>query len=198
MNLYRLKRIGLDLDNTIIDYQDAYLQISKIFKLKFTDYSKHKIKSDLVSSERGDYAWQEFQSQLYTIGLDFAKASKGIVKFLKYCKKKKIEVSIISHKTESTPAEFGSLKLREPAMRWLQRNKIVPQLIRKEDIYFCSTQQEKIRMINSLNIDLFVDDLDEILIHEDLNKNIIRIKYSPTQEHNSICNFQQLQNMLEH
>lgn len=198
MNLYRLKRIGLDLDNTVIDYQDAYLQISKIFKLKYTDYSKHKIKSDLVSSERGDYAWQEFQSQLYTIGLDFAKVSKGLMKFLTYCKKEKIEVFIISHKTESTPSEFGNLELRQPAMKWLQRNKIVPHLIKKEDVYFCNTQQEKIKMINSLKIDLFVDDLDEILIHEDLNKDTIRILFSPTQENNSICDFQQLQNMLEH
>lgn len=198
INFYRLKRIGLDLDNTVIDYKDAYLNISKIFELNFKVYSKHEIKSALVSSANGDYAWQEYQSQLYTKGLDFAKVSRGLLKFLNYCKKKKIEVFIISHKTESTPAEFGGLKLREPAMRWLQKNKIVPQLIKKDNIYFCSTQEEKIKMINSLKIDLFVDDLDEILFHDDLNKKIIRVLYAPKQKSNSICDFQELQNMLEH
>ena len=77
-NKKSITKIGIDLDNTIVDYDESYIQISKSLKLKVLTPSRETIKDFLQNSPKGDHAWQEFQSILYTSGLEYAQVADGL------------------------------------------------------------------------------------------------------------------------
>ena len=187
-----ISKIGIDLDNTIVDYDKAYIHISKSLNLNVSNTSRDAIKDFFKNSPDGDYYWQEFQSILYTSGLEYAQVPEGLLDFLNFCNDKKIEIYIVSHKTKTTPKEFGEIDLINPAINWLNVQKITPLKIRPENIFFCETQLAKIQKINQLEVDMFIDDLEEIIYHSSLHKSVEGILYSKTQKLNSINNFRDL------
>ncbi len=170
-------RIGLDLDNTIIDYTPAYRVIAARIGLprKFVD--RESIRPLLRRSEVDDMKWQRFQALLYTDGLAFAQPAAGLSDFLNLCAMLNVRVFIVSHKTATTPVQFGARDLRGPAQAWLMDRGIVPDHINLDDIYFCSTRVEKVQTIASLGCEAFVDDLIEVLEHPDLPIDIRRFHY---------------------
>lgn len=192
-----IKSVGLDLDNTLIDYTQAYSKIAEIFGLTIENFNKDSIKQHLTDNKKNDVEWQRFQSILYTQGLDYAKLAPGLLNFLKFCKTKSIKVSVVSHKTLTTPKKFGNLNLRTPALKWLKEQQLIPALISLEDIFFCSTKSLKIEKINQLKCEIFVDDLEEVLYDSSLNFNVKRVQFSNEVKNNSICNFEELIEMLD-
>lgn len=188
----KITKVGIDLDNTIVDYGESYIHILKSLKLEVSNPSRETIKGFLQNSPKGDYSWQEFQSILYTTGLKYAQVANGLFEFLNLCNTKKIEIYIISHKTNTTPEEFGGADLRIPAINWLNTHKIAPLKIRPENIFFCETQLAKIETINHLGVDMFIDDLEEVINHIKLNKNVEGILYSRGSKLNSINSFHDL------
>jgi hypothetical protein len=154
------------------------------------------IKKFLTENE-DDLKWQEFQSILYTKGLEFAKVAPGLIDLLKYCKKINLEIFIISHKTEKTPKIFGHMDLRTPALSWLEDHKITPNYIKYENIIFCDTKESKINKINELNCDLYIDDLDEIIGSTKLKNEISKILFSYDSKKNSISNFKEIIEILK-
>ena len=191
-----ITKVGIDLDNTIVNYGESYIQISKSLKLEVSNPNREIIKDFFQNSPKGDYSWQEFQSILYTSGLEYAQVANGLFEFLNLCNTKKIEIYIISHKTNTTPEEFGGADLRIPAINWLNTHKITPLKIRPENIFFCETQLAKIETINHLGVDMFIDDLEEVINHTKLNKNVEGILYSRGSKLNSINSFHDLTERL--
>ena len=171
------KGIGLDLDNTVIDYTPAYRATAARMGLppEFTD--RKSIRPLLRRSEVDDLEWQRFQALLYTDGLAYAKPAAGLRDFLNLCAELPVRVFIVSHKTATTPAQFGGHDLRGPAKAWLVDQGIAPDHINLNDIYFCSTRAEKVQKIASLGCQAFVDDLIEVLEHSDLPIDIRRFHY---------------------
>jgi len=121
--------------------------------------------------------WQRFQARLYTDGLAFAQPAAGLHDFLNLCATLDVRVFIVSHKTSQTPVQFGAKDLRAPALEWLLEHDIAPGFVRQEDVYFCSTREEKVQTIAAIDCDAFVDDLIEVLDHPDLPKEIMRFHY---------------------
>jgi hypothetical protein len=193
----RIMNVGIDLDNTLIDYREAYSKISKSMNLQLKETDKTTIKNYLTDSQNDDFEWQRFQSILYTQGLEFAETAPGLIDFLNYCKNNDVKVFLISHKTLTTPREFGSQDLRTPALDWLRRKNVIPDLVSLDNIYFCESKNSKINKIVSLKCDLFVDDLKEILNSEHLSSNTKKVLYSPVVSKNSICNFLELIQIME-
>ena len=171
------KGIGLDLDNTVIDYTPAYRATAARMGLppEFTD--RESIRPLLRRSEDDDLEWQRFQALLYTDGLAYAKPAAGLSEFLNLCAELHVRVFIVSHKTATTPAQFGGHDLRGPAKAWLIDQGIASDHINLNDIYFCSTRAEKVQKIASLGCQAFVDDLIEVLEHPDLPMDIRRFHY---------------------
>ena len=171
------KVIGLDLDNTVIDYTPAYRATAARMGLppEFTD--RESIRPLLRRSEDDDLEWQRFQALLYTDGLAFAERAAGLSDFLDLCAELPVRVFIVSHKTATTPVQFGGHDLRGPAKAWLVDQGIAPNHINLDDIYFCSTRAEKVQKIASLGCQAFVDDLIEVLEHPDLPMGIKRFHY---------------------
>ena len=169
-----LTRIGLDLDNTIIDYSNAYSVVAQDFDLPANCRDRASIRKRLRVSPPDDLAWQQFQAILYSQGLDHADPSVGLNEFLGECRSRGVRLFIISHKTSRTPAMFGAVDLRTPAMEWLVRHDIVPGFVKASDVHFCSTRAAKVQSIIDLKLGVFIDDLKEVLEDPRLPASLVR------------------------
>ena len=153
---------AIDLDNTIINYNAAFEMIAPRFGLP-RGSTRHAIRKSFKSEDGTDHLWQEFQSLLYTEGLNYAAPSPGLMEFLEFLKRSKVRVSIISHKTSKTQERFGALNLREPALKWLESHGILGKYLPNSSVFFSDTQDQKIDLILRENPNLFIDDLREVL-----------------------------------
>ena len=171
------RRIGLDLDNTVIDYAPAYRPVAKEMGLPQQLVDRESIRESLRKSEEDDEEWQRFQALLYTDGLAYAQPAPGLLEFLSMCDSIGVSVVIISHKTETTPERFGSRDLRVPAFEWLQTQGIVPTHVSPDGVFFCINRVEKVRKITELQCDVFVDDLTEVLKDQKMPDDITRFHY---------------------
>ena len=171
------RRIGLDLDNTVIDYAPAYRAVAKEMGLPQQLVDRESIRESLRKSEEDDEEWQRFQAHLYTDGLTHAQPAPGLLEFLQFCNSTDVEVVIISHKTEATPVRFGSRDLRSRASKWLYAEGIVPAHIAPAGIHFCDNRIEKVRTIAATECEVFVDDLTEVLTDPRLPRGLIRFRY---------------------
>jgi hypothetical protein len=169
-------RIGLDLDNTIINYVPAFSEVSG--KLGLGMVPDGIGFRDVVKSE-GPEIWQNFQSVLYTDGLAFAEPAPGVIKFLRFARENSIDLSIVSHKTPLTPTRFGGKNLRLPALRWLESHRIVPELVSPVCVHFCTTRAVKLSLISQLNFDWFIDDLARVLDDRRFPEKTVGFRYSP-------------------
>ncbi len=172
-------RIGLDLDNTVIDYSHAYSVIAENLGLPKGCRDRNKIRSFLRVSPPNDFEWQKFQALLYTEGLEYATPAANLLNFLEECLQQGVRVFIISHKTRRTSDRFGGHDLRLSAMKWLETHNVTPHFIQNTDVYFCSTREEKIHTINDLQIGVFLDDLSEVLTDPGLPASLIRWLFVP-------------------
>jgi hypothetical protein len=91
--------------------------------------------------------------------------------------KSEYDFYIVSHKTKRSPFKFGFKNLRKPAIEWLKKHKITPNFIKPNQIHFCSTQSEKIALINDLKFKYFIDDLEEIIFSDKIDKEISMIHF---------------------
>ena len=171
------RRIGLDLDNTVIDYAPAYRSVAREMGLPPELVDRESIRESLRKSEEDDEEWQRFQAHLYTDGLAYAKPAPGLLEFLRLCDSTGVSVVIISHKTETTPARFGSRDLRAPAFEWLDIQGIVPTHVSPDGVFFCINRVEKVRTIAATQCAVFVDDLTEVLNDPGMPSSILRFRY---------------------
>ena len=157
-----MRSIGLDLDNTLIDYTPAFPHVARSLEIPCPATRRH-LRDTL--REHDDEGWQQFQSLLYTDGLEHAVPAAGSLDFLRAAREAHLDTHIVSHKTITTPDRFGARSLRQPALAWLMRHDIVPALVIDPNIHFCATRDEKVEVIRSAGFDWFVDDLREVLEH---------------------------------
>ena len=173
------KIIGLDLDNTLIDYSKSIEIYSK--KYLGTSYSNVIQIRNALKNQGLDIEWQVAQSWIYTEGLSYAHLGEGAVELLDVSLQNSIPIHIISHKTANTPKEFGSLDLRNPAKAWIRRN-LESYGIDLSHVHFESTRAEKIERIKKMKITHFVDDLIEVLTDRQFPKTVMKYLYNPFEE----------------
>ena len=157
-----IRHIGVDLDNTLIDYSRSFTELGREFGFK-ENSTRESIRKELRRNDGADDVWQEFQSLLYTRGLEFAELAPYSRTFLKIARENNINISIVSHKSSTTQERFGGHDLRGPALEWLRKKELMPQIVDEMDVHFASTQNEKIEKVFNLKVDLFIDDLDEVI-----------------------------------
>ena len=89
------------------------------------------------------------------------------------------ELIIVSHKTKY-PYSGEKYDLHKAASNWLEVNKFFDKdglAIKRENVYFELTKEDKISRIEKLEISLYIDDLPSIL--QMIKPSIKRILYSP-------------------
>lgn len=98
---HRLK-IGIDLDNTLIHYDQAFRVGALELDLIPSDWQGDKkcLKDYLQKNEDGEKQWQKLQGQVYGRLISQAHIFDGVYRFLWRCRTRGIIVEVVSHKTE--------------------------------------------------------------------------------------------------
>jgi hypothetical protein len=161
-------RIGLDFDNTIACYDLAFQECARAlgYAPDHVLTSKQSLKDYLYSQNGGEQKWQRIQGKVYGKFIELAYLFPGFAEFLWLCRENGAEVFIVSHKTEYGHFDEEKISLRESALSWMQRRdffSIKHFALSRTNVFFESTREEKVARIRDLELDLFVDDLLEVL-----------------------------------
>lgn len=158
-------KIGFDFDNTIVCYDQAINILSKRLDLP-EDLNRNKLSiRDYLRSQNRENEWTEFQGALYGPGMQHAKLYDFFVENAIALKIQQHELFIISHRSKY-PYSGEKHDLHKYARLWLKNIFKTDQLICDSNIFFLETLENKIRKIEELKIDVFIDDLVEVIKHE--------------------------------
>lgn len=180
-----IKRImGVDMDNTIINYDRLMHKIA--LKKGYIGTNAKESKNDIRDIVRqlpdGENKWQELQAVAYGQMIMDAELIKGARRFFESCRKHKITVYIISHKTEFAGWDGKKINLRKAAMAWMEKNDFFEENgldLSRGDVYFKSTREGKIDMIERLGCTHFIDDLIETFSERKFPAGVKKILYDP-------------------
>jgi hypothetical protein len=156
-------RIGIDLDNTLIFYDEAFARAAIESSLLPADFrgGKSKLREAIRALPDGEQQWQALQGHVYGAGILEATLFPGAMEFLQSYKE--CEFFIVSHKTEFAHFDETRTNLREAATAWLRAQNIFSP-IPEANVFFANTREEKVLRIADLNLDWFIDDLPEVFL----------------------------------
>ena len=159
---------GFDIDNTLINYDSSALEYSRLIKIP-NQKSINSLRSYLLSQGSEEY-WTEAQSWIYTSGLATAGISQGAVEAIGKLVNTGFKISIISHKTEFGPIQYGKVPFRTAATEWLENSKLIEYFPNLHNVYFTNSIENKISVIRECELSHYVDDLLKIFVMDDYPK----------------------------
>jgi hypothetical protein len=175
-------QIGIDFDNTIINYDEVFCALAKRWGLIDQTFSggKQALRNAIRLLPEGEFAWQRLQGQVYGKGIGQAKMVSGFEAFLRRCRAEKCSVVIVSHKTEYGHYDPDRVNLRKTALDWMAAMGLFDDAyaIPFKNVYFESTREEKLKRIAALSLTYFVDDLKEVLTDPGFPPNVRRILFA--------------------
>jgi hypothetical protein len=166
-------KIGIDLDNTLICYDQAFLRVGQDEGLLPASFAGNKaaVKRALLAERPDGYLWEKLQGLVYGRRIDAASLFDGVTRFLELCRDRADLVAVVSHKTERAHHDPQLTDLRAAAVRWMEGHRFFESTglgLERGNIYFEGTRDEKVRRIAALGCELFVDDLAEVLAHAEM------------------------------
>ena len=177
-------RIGLDFDNTIANYDQAFPEVARILGYETNNLNatlnKRDLKLKLLKQPDGDTAWQKVQGLVYGKFIDLASLYPGVYEFVLRALASGHEIFIVSHKTELGHFDESRTPLRQAATTWLINQKLVgdsDSKIKLQNIFYAETRDEKINKMVELQLDVFIDDLDEVLSDRSFPKRTRKILF---------------------
>ena len=176
-------KLAIDLDNTIINYDDLFYKAAKnTLSIRSNIKNKENIKK-LIIKKYSEKKWTEVQSAVYSQRIFQSKIFPGFIteikKLSKYC-----EIFIVSHKT-LWPIYGKKINLHNKTKEFLKKKKISfckNSLIKNENIFFETTKEKKIKRIERIKPDYFIDDLESIL--KSIPKSINKILFNNKKNNN--------------
>jgi hypothetical protein len=177
--------IGVDLDNTLVDYHLAFAEAARALGFVEPGWtgSKRQLRSYLRQREGGESDWQTLQGQVYGRYMSHARLFDGVYRFLWRCRHRGISVDLVSHKTEFGHGDSQRVPLRTVAIDFLEKRGISvggAGLLRR--IYFDGTREQKVQRIARNKYHWFIDDLHEVLTDNLLPKELGRILFDESGE----------------
>src|SRR3989339_395911 len=144
--------IGIDFDNTIVNYEDVFYNLARERGIIPVNIGKTKqeVKEFLQKNEK-EKEWTELQGIVYGPEILRAEPYQGVIDFFKWCKKNNIRNYIISHKTRF-PFICEKHDLHLWAKKWLQEKGFFNDEtgISEDNTFFNLTLQEKIKNVKKL------------------------------------------------
>jgi hypothetical protein len=160
-------RIGIDFDNTIVDYRPVFLPAARALGLvdaSFAAHDKTEIRDHLRAQPGGEERWQQLQAHVYGVAIDAAPAYAGVERFIGEARRRGAALAIVSHRSRFAAAAPGGPDLREAARRWLEAHGLADAgSIAPEHAFFEETRGEKLERVRSLGLTHFIDDLADVL-----------------------------------
>ena len=180
--------VGIDLDNTIIRYDNSLhgIAVERALIPPNTPAIKRIIR-DKVRSSHNDIEWQKLQIAIYGTHMARAELMPGVWNFLEGLKERGIRFQIISHKTHYPNYGESKVDLHAAAMAFLRQHDFFSEKglgLSKGDVFFLPTRTEKIDTIRQLGCSLFIDDLKELYLEPDFPQQTAKILISSEKELN--------------
>jgi hypothetical protein len=166
-------RVGIDLDNTVICYDQAFARVAKEEGLLPASFegNKSEVKRALLAERPDGYLWESLQGLVYGRRIDAASLFDGVARFIETCRARAGVVAIVSHKTELAHHDPLLTDLRAAALRWMESNRFFDETglgLGRRDVHFEGTRDDKVKRIRTLECDVFIDDLTEVLAHPEM------------------------------
>jgi hypothetical protein len=156
-------RIGIDFDNTLIDYDRVFLVAARERGLVPQDFagSKKAVRDAIRLLPDGEPTWQRLQGYVYGAGIGGALPFPGAHDFLRRCAGEGVETFIVSHKTRFGHFDPARIDLRAAARGWMTEQGFLAA-VPVEHLYFEDDREKKIARIAALQCTHFIDDLEEV------------------------------------
>lgn len=189
-------RIGIDFDNTIVSYDTLFHKVAVEQGVIPADLPQTKLAvRDYLRRQGQEGIWTEMQGYVYGARMDEAEAYPGVFDFLRWAGGRGIAISIISHKTRH-PFIGPNYDLHEAARHWVKAHLIDGgrNLVAPDEVFFELTKKEKIRRIEAVGCDYYIDDLPEILVADSFPHTTARILFDPDAHHDDAANLVRVRN----
>ena len=174
-------RIGIDFDNTIACYDGVFhaVALERGLIAAHVSRDKNSVRDVLNGSGRSE-AFTELQGYVYGARMDLAAPYAGVVDFVRAASTGGHDVFVVSHKTRH-PLLGPRHDLHAAARGFLSANGIVGPggLIPDTQAHFEVTKEEKLARAVTLEIDVFIDDLPEILAMPGWPETVRRVLFDP-------------------
>ncbi|HOW87251.1 MAG TPA: hypothetical protein P5561_01420 [Candidatus Omnitrophota bacterium] len=166
--------VGIDFDNTIACYDGIFHAAALEKKLipRGIQENKKSVR-DYLRSAGAEDAWTELQGYVYGARMNDVSPFPGALECIARLKKKKIPVSIISHKTRH-PYKGKDYDLHAAARKWLQ-----DRGISMENVFLMETKEGKLEQISRCGCTHFIDDLPEFLAEPAFPPSAKKLLFSP-------------------
>jgi len=159
--------LGLDLDNTIISYDNLFHKLALEKNLIEPALRADKrIIRDHIRAQGKDDEFTVLQGEAYGKRILEAEPFNGALETIKALGESGVKMVIVSHKTKA-PYKGPAYDLHESARSWLERHGFFEQNKlgwTTEQVFFEETKRNKVARIESLGCTHYVDDLEEILL----------------------------------
>ncbi len=180
-------RIGIDFDNTIADYDEAFAQAARQRNLLPPGFrgGKTDIRAVVRALPDGEMLWQALQGWVYGAGMPLAVLIPGVADFLGRARQGSHEIFVISHKTEYGHHDPARINLRQAALAWMETQGFFAGdgfALPRANVFFETTRDAKVARIAAVAPDWFVDDLPEVLTHPAFPSAVRRILFAPAPE----------------
>ena len=174
--------IGIDFDNTIVCYDQLFHEAARENGLIPAEVpaSKDKVRSYL-RRHNSEKEWTELQGIVYGMRIQEASPFPGVLEFLDSCKKKRISIRIISHKTEYARYDETHTNLREAALNWMADHRFFQEAglgLSSDFVVFGATRQAKVEHIHQSGCTHFIDDLEEVFLEDTFPANVEKILFA--------------------
>ena len=185
-------KIGIDLDNTIINYQNSFKKYLKEKKILLKQINKIKIKY-IANNNSKIRNWTAAQEEIYGYYINFAKPFEYYKEFEKFALKNRLKLYIISHKTKYS--QFSKkYNLHSMSNKWIKKN----ILRKKYRVFYVNTIDEKVKKIIEIKPDYFIDDLIKIFKNKNFPKKVKKIYFSKKKDKKifTLSNWKKIKNYI--
>ena len=119
-------RIGIDLDNTIIRYDKAFLQEARSENIVSDQWvgGKKQIQDFVLETDPEGLIWQRLQGRVYGKSIKNADVFPGVRRFLWRCHARGIQAHLVSHKTQFGHFDADETPLRDVAVEFLKEKEL--------------------------------------------------------------------------
>jgi hypothetical protein len=178
-------RIGVDFDNTLIDYDRVFLAAARERGLVAADFAgpKRAVRDAIRQLPDGEAAWQRLQGHVYGAGIGGATLFAGADAFLRRCARAGVALFIVSHKTRYGHHDPARVDLRAAARDWMAAQGFcAPDRagIPPEHVFFEDDREHKLARIAALGCTHFIDDLEEVFADPCFPPGVCRILFAAT------------------
>lgn len=181
-------KIGIDLDNTIICYDEAFVAGALERGLISADFtgSKQDVRDHIRTLPDGETKWQALQGYIYGKGISHASLYDGVTDFIQGALEAGHIIHIISHKTEFGHYDPDKINLRHAALGFLEKHEFFSTVgLDKSTISFHSTRVKKVHQIAEFSPTWFIDDLMEVYEEPHFPASTKKILFSNSPAHDS-------------